>query len=139
MRFLLLGCLIISSLLVQEGRSCFCLSTPLCTQPSNRHGAETIFVGAVTDIYPASLDAYRSLESALNRRARGSLARARTLILRLWGPILSPDEARNIRLASSLDELRRASIMACFPGVFSFACGKGLKGVPAGSSSYSLM
>jgi hypothetical protein len=132
MRFLLLGCLIISSLLVQEGRSCFCLSTPLCTQPPNPDGAETIFVGAVTDVYPASLDAYGSLESALNRRGRGSLARARRLILRLWGPILSPDEARDIRLASSLDELRRASIMGLFPRHVRFRVWEGIEGSSGG-------
>lgn len=114
MRFLLLGCLIVSSLVVQEGRSCICFSTPLCNQLSDPFGRRTIFVGTVTHIYPASLDAYRSLESALNRNDRGALVRAKALILRLWEPVLSSDEARSIKLASSQDELRRASIMGMF-------------------------
>ena len=85
-------------------------------QPTaNLYGKRTIFVGTVTDIYPASLDAYRSLESALNRSDRGALLRAKALILRLWEPVLSSDEARSIQLASSQDELRRASIMGTFP------------------------
>src|SRR5438552_3669641 len=114
MRFLL-GCLIVSSLVIQEGRSCFCFSTPLCNQLPNSYGKRTIFVGTATDIYPASLDAYRLLESALNRSDRGALVRAKALILRLWEPVLSSDEARSIKLASSQDELRRASIRGMFP------------------------
>jgi hypothetical protein len=127
MRFLLLGCLIASSLVVQESRACFCFSTPLCNQLPGPHETRTIFVGTVTEIYPASL-AYRSLESALNKRDRGALVRAKAMVLRLWGPVLSADEARKIKLASSQDDLRRAWGMGMFPRRVRFRVGEWIEG-----------
>ena len=113
MRFPLLACVILS-LVVPESRACFCFSTPLCNQLPSPDGRRMIFVGTVTSMYPHSLGIYGSIEAALRKRDRTALARTKALILRVWGPVLSPDEARSIRLARSRNELDSAGIMGAF-------------------------
>lgn len=113
MRFRLLVCFILP-LVVQESRACFCFSTPLCNQLPSPDGRRMIFVGTVSSMYPHSLGIYGSIEAALSTRDRTALARTKALILRVWGPVLSPDEARSIRLASSRNELDRAMTMGAF-------------------------
>lgn len=115
MRFFALGCLLVSSLVVEESRACFCFSTPMCNKLSDAFEKRSIFVGTATDLYPASLDAYRLLDSALNGSGHGALAKAKALILQFWGQVLSFDEARSIKLSSSRDELRNAWMMGMLP------------------------
>jgi hypothetical protein len=126
MRFLLLSCLAISPLVMQEGSACLCFfEQPLCNQLPNPDGPRTIFVGVVVDVFPESVLAYRA---AFDYDDRGSVERYKALILRLWGPVLLAGEARRIKLANSRTALRAVSDLGTYPRRVRLRVSEWLKG-----------
>jgi hypothetical protein len=79
-----------------------CFSVPLCNRRADPDEKRTIFVGTVVELFPASMDEYGALERAMLENESDALERAKALMLRNWGPILSSGEVRTIRLANSV-------------------------------------
>jgi hypothetical protein len=100
--------------------SCWCFSEPLCNDLPRRTGTEVIFVGRVTDLYPASIEVYGPLLSQPQRSAKAKsaanqrLSRGKAIISSIWNGELTGAEELAIKSADSEDGIRRASELAAY-------------------------
>jgi hypothetical protein len=107
-----------------EAFACMCFSEPLCKALPSQLGHSAIFVGRVTELYPASITAY-------NANPQQIVGSNKPKLSIIWHSELSPEQLSALQAATSEAEIDKASDLPIIPQRVRFEVQEWLEGGPA--------